>query len=310
MADAEEAPDDGDSSLYFTDGYVVRRDAIVIAAHPQSLPDGIPSRVLFVFDGEWYCHDFENADVTSVTFRDGVCYLMGMNGVVHSCGRAGREFSLDSVRDSYLETLVPIEPHFGALFRIRAIAGDVYACGQSSQVYVLRGGGWQHMDAGLLAPGAATLEDIDGTAPDDIYAVGWKGAIRHFDGRKWSIIDSPTNQHFSNVRCVSREEVYLCGNSGSLFRGRGDTWEFIGDPEFHETFWGMAWFDKTLYLSHNLGLMQYDQRELVPIEVDIGRPLSCHRLHAADGELWSFGEAELLRFDGSAWGEVVCPENE
>jgi hypothetical protein len=233
-----------------------------------------------------------------------------MNGVIHSVGQYGPAISPDTITGSYRETIISDAPHYGALFRIRFIGEDIYACGQSSQVHILRGKGWQHFDDGILLRGGTTLEDIDGTGPEDIYAVGWKGAICHYDGKRWTKLDSPTNQHLSNVRCVSRDEVYVCGNRGSLFRGNRGHWEFIGDPDFTENFWGMAVFEGQLYLTHNLGLVKHDGSELIPIDVDIARKLTCHRLHGADGVLWSFGEKELLRFDGTSWGEVVCPENE
>ena len=41
-----------------------------------------------------------------------------------------------------------------------------------SQVHVLRGRGWEHIDDGILTRGGTTLEDINGTGPDDLYAVG------------------------------------------------------------------------------------------------------------------------------------------
>lgn len=311
MANAQgESEDGGDTSLFFTDGLVVRRDAIIIPSQFQDSPDTTLSRVLFLFGDEWFYHDFDNADVRSVTYRDGLCYLMGMNGVVHSCGRLGEELSPDSLAGSYRETVVSDVPYYGALFRIRFIGEDVYACGQSSQVYVLRERGWEHFDNGILKRGGITLEDIDGTGPDDIYAVGWHGTTCHFDGKQWTTLDSPTNQHLSSICCVSRNEVYVSGNSGSLFRGHRNTWEFIGDPEFRENFWGMAAYAKEVFLAHSLGIMKYDGNELVPVDIDIGRSLSGYRLHGADGVLWSFGEQELLRFDGTSWVEVVCPENE
>ncbi|MGO9599189.1 MAG: hypothetical protein ACLP7Q_14470 [Isosphaeraceae bacterium] len=311
MADEREDPDeDGDDgSLFFTDGFVVRRDAVVIPAQFNRYPDETLSRVLFLFGDEWFYHDFSNADVRSVTYRDGLCYLMGMNGVVHSVGRSGQALSPATMPGSYREIVVPLAPDYGNLSRIRFIEESVYACGQSSQVYVLGSGRWKHLDDGIRQRGGSTFEDIDGTGPDDIYAVGWKGTICHYDGKRWARLDSPTNQHLSNVRCVSREEVYVCGKSGSLFCGNADGWQFVGDPDFTESFWGMTVFEEQLFLAHNLGLMKHDGNELVPLAVDIGKTLSCHRLHGADGVLWSFGEKELLRFDGAAWAEVVCPEN-
>jgi hypothetical protein len=310
MADGQVDSDDAhDSSLYFTDGFVVRRDTVIIPAQFRTLLAGTVSRILFMFGDEWFYHDFDDADVRSVTYWDGLCYVMGMNGVVHCCGRRGHDFSPASLRGSYRKTMVPDVAYYGALFGIRFIGDDVYTCGQSSQVYIQRGSEWKHIDDEILTRGGITLEDIDGTGPEDMYAVGWKGTIYYYDGKRWEKLDSPTNRHLSNVRCVSRDEVYVCGNGGSIFRGHKHSWEFIGDPEFTDNFWGMAVFENQLFLAHNLGLMKHDGNELIPIDIDIGKTLSCHRLHGTDGVLWSFGEKELLRYDGNSWTEVICPEN-
>jgi len=313
MTDAQDEtganPDD--TSVFFTDGFVVRHDAIIIPTQFQDSLDTTLSRILFLFGDKWGYHDFHNADIGSVTYREGLCYLMGMNGVVHSCGRTGVEFSPNSLKDSYRETVVADVPSYGALFRIRFIGEDVYACGQSSQVYVLRGQEWKHMDDGILKLGGITLVDLDGTGPDDIYAVGMEGSIFHYDGKQWTLLDSPTNQHLTNVRCISRDEVYICGYSGTLLQGSGDTWRFVGDTNFRENFWGMAAFERDIYLSYKLGIMKYDGKELASVDLgfDVDRTLSCKSLHGSDGVLWSFGDEELLRFDGVSWEQVVCPEN-
>jgi hypothetical protein len=43
------------------------------------------------------------------------------------------------------------------------------------------------------------LDQIWGTGPDDIYAAGWNGALRHFNGNKWELIESGTNLNFYDI---------------------------------------------------------------------------------------------------------------
>src|SRR5262249_54002217 len=156
----------------------------------------------------------------SVAFHPGTqrCHFMGRNGLIVT-GGSGINFSRANVAGSFTETTIHDVDQYGELFRIRFICGSVYACGQSSQVYRLERGSWVHHDRGLLDRKAETLEDIGGTNPDDLYAVGLSGTIAHYDGQNWRLLDSPTNQHLSNVRCISKDEVYICGNGGALFRG-------------------------------------------------------------------------------------------
>ena len=287
---------------------MVGSKAVIIPAQFQDAPEEDLSRVLFFFDDEWFYRDFDNANVRSVTCRDGLCYLMGMNGVVHSVGRSGRTLSPETIAGSYRESVISDTDYYGSLFRIRFVGEDVYTCGQSSQVHILRGNKWQHYDDGILRRGGPTLEDIDGTGPEISMQSAGKGPSA---GSTVSVgeIRQPNEPTFLECPLRLRDEIYVCGNKGSLYRGDGKCWEFIGDPDFTENFWGMAVFEGQIYLAHNLGLMKFEDSELVPIEPGIGRKLTCHRLHGADGVMWSFGERELLRFDGKAWAEVVCPEN-
>jgi hypothetical protein len=300
------------SSLFFNDGHVVDRNAIVIAGQFNLYPDADVSRIALLLDAQWAGHDVRSDTIRSVTF-DAVtqrCFLMGRNGIVVSVGN-GQKFSRDNLQGSWREVLIPDVARYGELFRIRAIANSVYACGQSSQIYKLQSGGWTHFDQGILDLGAETLEDIDGSAPDDIYAVGLLGTIAHYDGRAWRLLDSPTNQHLSNVRCVSRDEIYICGNNGTVFRGNQHAWTFIGEPASEVSYWGMDLFNGELYLAHSGGIVKHDGQNLVSVHVQLEtkRKLTFHRLHANDGLLFSFGVDDLVYFDGQTWREVVWPDN-
>jgi hypothetical protein len=297
------------ASLFFTDGHVVNRDAILIAGQLNAYPEADFSRLVFLFNGEWLHRDVDGDTIRSVTFNPVTerCYFMGRNGTIISAGN-GQPFNELNMTGTFREEHISDVETYGELFRIRSICGSVYACGQSSQVYRLQSGVWAHFDQGILREDGETLEDIDGTAPDDIYAVGLLGTIAHYDGKGWTLLDSPTNHHFSNVRCVSKNEVYLCGNNGTLFRGRRDNWQFIGSPDVNSTFWGMDIFLGELYLAHHQGIVKYDGRNLIPISIG-GGERTFHRLHSNDGLLVSFGEDDILSFDGITWKEIIFPDN-
>ncbi|MGA2256554.1 MAG: hypothetical protein ABSG53_18050 [Thermoguttaceae bacterium] len=295
---------DDDTSLYFTDGYVATKTRIRIAAKLNAESEADFSRVQYLTDGEWSYDDIEDSVVSVYqSSQPRTCYWLGHNGTVTIVG-GGKHRS---------ETLVDVE-RYGYVNRIRNIGASLYVCGYAAQVYRReKEGVWTHMDEGILIkrPRASSvdLQDIDGTAEDDIYTVGTGGAIYHYDGRTWTQLDSPTNLHLLRVRCVSKDEVYISGSRGRLLRGNRNGWLDLGDPDVADDFWGLEYFRGKVYVAHANGIMVWNGEKLESVDMGIKRDISCHRLHANDGVLWSFGMDDLFFFDGKTWTEVVCPEN-
>lgn len=205
---------------------------------------------------------------------------------------------------------------YGYLSRVRQIAGKFYICGDQGQVYVRRGGGWQHMDRGLLHARRAEgieigLNGIDGTAPNDIYVVGDAGAIFHFDGTRWEDVGIDTSLDLESVRCVSRDVVYVCGGMGTLLTGNRQGWRRLAEGETENNLWDLEMFGGRLYLASDPGLLAYDATSdaIIPVDTGLSPKPDGHRLSTNVRELWSIGENHLARFDGVAWELIVHPDN-
>jgi hypothetical protein len=301
----------GEKLLYY-DGQVCHRDKVALASQFHKDEGAAFSRVSMVLNtsnipnGQWVYANLDDL-AYSVTYlpEADLTFFMGQNGniLVHD-GRA----TANDPRRRVVE-VAPVSQKHGKLLRIRAVAGRVYACGMSGQVLVRDRPGWTHMDDGLLGEEGLDLEDIDGTGPDDLYVVGMRGAICHFDGRAWDRLDSPTNRPLSNVRCLSREEVYICGNNGLFFRGNARGWTDLTDPDVESNFYGMTPYQGKIYLAHATGLFAHDGTALEAVDFQLDGPVGCHRVHANDGVLWSFGIDDLVYFDGAKWARVICPLN-
>lgn len=194
----------------------------------------------------------------------------------------------------------------GSLRVVRGIDGIAYAAGMDRQVWRRDGANrWTCIDQSMRPRPRENLvgfEGIDGFSAKDIYAGGWGGEIRHWDGKKWKAIDSPTNSNLTNLVCAN-DVVYAVGRLGLLLRGRANRWRVL-EQEVGEDLWGLAWYRGKLWAASMDQLYVLEKDVLVPVEFDDDRPETCYHLSAADGVLWSIGPKDLFVFDGKEWERV------
>lgn len=287
--------DSGDVELYlgceFTDG-----------------PSGRSRMLLLRNDGKWGHHDV-NSSVRSVETNDTPFGFFSLckDGVV-SLGDSSQ------VSFEFIDDAGTGAGKFGYVKRIRNIAGELYVCGDLHQVYRRAGGTWPHIDRDILIQNpraiGVSLNDIDGTGSDDIYSVGDRGVIYHFDGARWEKLESPTNCNLERVLCLSPESVYACGNNGVLLHGNRNGWQVLNqDNLIGDTIWGIAEFQGDIYLSTNLQLYKLKGDIAEPVQTGIAVAGSNSRLAASSNKLWSISANDIVVFDGNAWSQVVYPGN-
>jgi hypothetical protein len=298
-----------EDSLFFTCGVVVKAGTIVVPAQYNSLPGEQMSRVAFCFDGNWVYNDVDNDVIGAICFRrsDNSLWMLGRNGNLRHVKSGSADFTLANIRGKFENHRIETG-RLGELLCIREIENELYICGQSSQVYRYSNGAWANMSPPGAKVGAPTLESLNGLSHNNIYAVGEKGLILHYDGSRWSTLDSPTNRPLSCVRCKSEDEVYACGNDGLLLVGNRNKWHVL-NTERTMNFWDMALYNGQLYISHMHGLVRYDGQDFFDIDTGIIPPPGAHKLDARDGLLYSFGVDDILKFDGNQWERLICPHN-
>lgn len=188
--------------------------------------------------------------------------------------------------------------------RAKAIDGHVYACGMGREVYK-RTGENQWIQINALAPKEEErtgFEAIDGFSESELYAVGWRGEIWHFDGSVWAAYPGITNLVLTSVCCAGDGFVYVVGQRGLFIKGRHDAWEVVDfDNDFSSDFWDVHWFNDKLYLTTMTGLYVFENGALNEVDVDDMLNTSFYRLASAEGVLWSIGSSDILSFDGKQW---------
>jgi hypothetical protein len=195
----------------------------------------------------------------------------------------------------------------GPLRRGALIERTPIVVGMDRQVYRWKGGAtWETMEQGMppSTDQVAGFEAVGGFSLSDIYAGGWDGELRHYDGKTWRGIDSPTSSIIVNLCCAGDGNVYCCGRTGLLLRGRDDRWEVLeleGEPD---DFWGIAWFQDRLYLSSMKAVYVLDGTTLTPVDFGDVDVASFYHLTASKDHLWSVGPKDVLSFDGKAWTRI------
>jgi hypothetical protein len=106
------------------------------------------------------------------------------------------------------------------------------------------GRSWTPMTVEITDPRATIdLRDVDGVAPDDLWAVGAKfvdcgeegqcvtGEIQHYDGSAWHEINTPAPS-LESVVAVAANDVYAVGFGGvSIWHYDGGTWRNVPAPD-------------------------------------------------------------------------------
>jgi hypothetical protein len=298
------------AACYYNDGCVKDFDYVYISSKLKSIKQDERdfSRLVFYKAPRWGKHDL-SWNVQSVCYfpERNTLHALSDQGDVDTRGVGVA--SSEKIKDAgtYLTG------ELGAVVQIRKIGRHLYVCGYQGQVYRREEGGWVHFDDGLLdreiEVSALHLLSIDGTSDEDIYVVGMRGRVCHFDGSRWAELVSPTNVHLHRVRCVSRDEVYICGKSGVFLKKTPQGFEDHSVPDLDEDFWGIEHYKGKVYLATLSGLYEFDGSSVEPVDTGLEPPIAGYRLDARDGVLWSFGVDDLAWYDGSSWTRVVDPDN-
>ena len=166
------------------------------------------------------------------------------------------------------ETVIDIEPEEGKAGLLRnatPLGKGFLIVGMGGQVYLRKEDKTiLPFDKGI--PDTPDFESAAAFSENDIYAVGWKGAMWHHNGTQWSELPSPTDYILTDVLCAPTGQVYICGQAGTLLVGKDRAWTEIQHDYHNDYFWSLAWFQDTLYVVNNFLLLRYDGHTLVPVE--------------------------------------------
>lgn len=159
-------------------------------------------------------------------------------------------------------------PNRGGITRVKTIGGFAYVCGGARSVGKRTGKGqWiSHTQSIPCSPDPTDntegFSDIDGFNENDIYAVGGKGDVWHYDGTSWKQMPFPTNTYVQSVCCGGDGFVYVGCYEGLTFVGRRDRWKKIYDGGINLGFRDMVWHEGRVWCTSDYGLWQIENNML------------------------------------------------
>ena len=193
----------------------------------------------------------------------------------------------------------------GAIERLKTIDNRLYIVGGNRTVGFREGKDrWKWLTGDVPYPKEGYdhgFKDVDGFSHDNLYAVGGKGDVWHFDGAKWRAIDFPTNERLNTVCCGADGKVYISGYAGITFVGHGDQWKGIEAPELSLAFKDMLWHQDRVWCTSDYGVWWIQDDKVIPADIPDSAVICAGNLSARDGVLMLAGFNGVAMLENGEW---------
>lgn len=194
--------------------------------------------------------------------------------------------------------------------RLKTIGSHVYAVCAFRRIYRRTAvGRWESFGALPHAGDIFQLgfHDLDAFSESDMYAVGGHGDVWHYDGTRWAQLGFPSNVQLGTVTCADDGNVYISGEGGSLWIGRGQNWKKIHHGDASILWNDTLWFNDQLWLASDYQLRTWDGTKLRTVH-NQGKPVTIQgNMDAHDGLLVVASRNEVMAYDGTDWRSLVTP---
>ncbi|MBL8508508.1 hypothetical protein [Chitinimonas sp. JJ19] len=172
---------------------------------------------------------------------------------------------------------------------------------------------WEDLTKDLPIPHAYANGDVPmgdyiwksaaGFSESDIYAVGGAGDVWHYDGQRWTQCSFPSNERLYNVCSADDGNVYIGGNMGSLYVGKGNQWTKLCDSNFGVPWKDIAWFAGKLWCGSDYGLWELCGKDLIRADIPANVQLVSGAIDISPDKKWMLtaGPDGAALFDGTTW---------
>jgi hypothetical protein len=287
-----------DLDLEFAGVFVQSQSWVIVLAVVRKLVDENVDHTLvyYRYADAWYLHKTDRA-VTSACFPGGSApemALLSADGIVTRLKKGGKTEEIIDASDDGPSDLVIMR-------HLAEIDETLFAVGMARHAYRKARGdtAWERIDDTCFVPRANRTVSVgfycvDGFSATDVYAVGYKGEIWTFDGKRWLMRTSPTNVALTNVVCDhASSRVVIAGLAGTILIGRDDQWEELPHSETKADFWGMTSHNDRVYISSDDGVFELNGRSLKKVQLPEDQATTSF-VSARNGAMWSVGAKDIF----------------
>jgi hypothetical protein len=307
------------SGWLIVDCSILRSDLITLIAR-EDIPHEIASRGwdsdistrvidIFIEDGECGSSQFRGFAFPKI----GVSRHPKLQSLLLNRNTQG-QIAYDGSGEDGMEAVKPGADNEESFYgnRLVCIDGWSYALGQLREIHKrIEIGKWEPMMNGFDQPRYDDswddwgFNDMDGPNENNLYAVGGKGDVWRYDGKKWRWCDFPSNEVLATVTVAPDGQVYISGDGGSLWVGKENTWKQLAKAHSTINYNDSVWFNDQLWLCSDYRLEVWDGKKLDrPVHGDSTIVYSGH-MDAHENLLVVAGMSEVHAFDGKEWHTIV-----
>lgn len=145
------------------------------------------------------------------------------------------------------------------------------------------------------------LHDVWADSPTSAWAVGYSGAILHFDGRDWTLVKSGTRNTLYGISGRSRSDIIAVGESGTVVKFDGTSWSVVDIGVTAHLYDVVMPSGSESWIVGEKVLLQNKTGSWQPVTPPYS-PTTRSYLHAIDpSHLWVFHAGIAQFWNGTAW---------
>lgn len=156
----------------------------------------------------------------------------------------------------------------------------------------------------LMSPGTAEhLNAVWGSSSTDVFAVGDKGTILHYDGASWTKTTKGSEALLA-IHGTGPTDVYAAGKAGTLLRYDGSSWTFLSAPST-EDYHGIWAVGGEVYVTGWDKVHRYAGSQWMAETVGSGALSAIWGSSKSD--IFAAAGQEIYHTDGTGWTLVAGP---
>ncbi len=205
--------------------------------------------------------------------------------------------------------LIPIPTTIQARAAWASGPEDVFL-GGTAPVRRLRGAAWSPVYTVAPYDNTFTLAPffsaVDGTAPNDIFAVGVAGLILHYDGARWTTVPSGTSNTLYSIFTLSASNSYAVGAGGAIVHFDGSQWSQVASGTIETLFDVWASSPTDIFVVGMNGVILHGDGSGFSRMTVAGHTRSLRAVWgAASNDVYAVGDGNLvMHYDGTSWTQL------